>query len=349
MPFMTDPSRSPLSLAVLDQSTVSVGKTEDAAIRDTVALAQHCEALGFSRFWVSEHHNHASIVGTAPEVLLAALAMRTDRIRLGSAGVMLPHYSALHVAEQFRILDALAPGRIDLGVGRAPGSDGRTAYALNPHGDGGEGFPAQVRDLLHWMHGLELPEGHSFRSVAAHPMTDKSAPEMWMLGSSDYGAQLAAHFGLPYSFAHFITDGRGADQALELYRRNFKPSAFGQSPRANLCIWALAAETEDEARHLFRTRARWRLDRNQGKLGPLLAPDDVPAFSLAEESEVEALWQRSFAGSAPQVAQKLRSYAAQMQLDELVILTWTHSQDVKRRSYELLAREFGLAEKAVAA
>jgi luciferase family oxidoreductase group 1 len=346
---MTDPAAASLRLSVLDQSTVAVGRTEDAAIRDTVALAQHCEALGYSRFWVSEHHNHASIVGTAPEVLLAALAMRTTRIRLGSAGVMLPHYSALHVAEQFRVLDALAPGRIDLGVGRAPGSDGRTAYALNPHSDGGEGFPAQVRDLLHWLHGLALPDGHSFRSVAAHPMNPASAPQLWMLGSSDYGAQLAALFGLPYSFAHFITDGRGADQALALYRRNFKATAFGDAPRASLCVWALAAETEDEARHLFRTRARWRLDRNQGKLGPLLAPDDVPPFSPAEETETEALWQRSYAGSAGQVAQKLRRLAAGMQLDEIVVLTWTHDQEVKRRSYELLAREFNLSATAVAA
>lgn len=340
---------SSLRLSVLDQSTVAVGKTEDTAIRDTIALAQHCEALGYSRFWVSEHHNHASIVGTAPEVLLAALAVSTSRIRLGSAGVMLPHYSALHVAEQFRVLDALAPNRIDLGVGRAPGSDGRTAYALNPHGDHGESFPQQVRDLLHWLHGLELPDGHSFRSVAAHPMTPASSPDLWMLGSSDYGAQLAAAFGLPYSFAHFITDGRGADQALELYRRNFKPSAFGDTPHANLCIWALAADTEEEARHLFRTRARWKLDRNQGRLGPLMAPDDVPPFSPSEEAEVEALWQRSFAGSGAQVAQKLKDYAANMQLDEIVVLTWTHDQDVKRRSYELLAREFALNEKAAAA
>lgn len=343
MPDMTQPS---LRLSVLDQSTVSAGTPEDQAIRDTVSLAQHAEALGYSRFWIAEHHNHASIAGSSPEVLLAALAMKTERIRLGSAGVMLPHYSALHVAEQFRVLDALAPGRIDLGVGRAPGSDGRTAYALNPHNDGADDFPAQVRDLLHWSHGLELPEGHRFRSVTAHPMSDATAPDLWMLGSSDYGAQLAAHFGLPYSFAHFITDGRGAGQALELYRRGFKPSPFLQAPKANLCVWALAAETEDEARHWFRSRARWRIDRNRGRLGPLLAPDDLPPFSRDEETEMENLWASSYAGSAKQVADKLRRLAQEQQLDEIVILTWTHSRDVKRRSYELLAQEFDLAATA---
>jgi luciferase family oxidoreductase group 1 len=331
-----------LRLSVLDQSTVSHGTPEDQAIRDTVALAQHVEALGYSRFWIAEHHNHASIAGSSPEVLLAALAMKTERIRLGSAGVMLPHYSALHVAEQFRVLDALAPGRIDLGVGRAPGSDGRTAFALNPHHDHADNFPAQVRDLLHWVNGLELPEGHSFRTVTAHPMSEASAPDVWMLGSSDYGAQLAAHFGLPYSFAHFITDGRGAGQALDLYRRNFKPSPFLSEPKANLCVWALAAETEEEARHWFRSRARWRIDRNRGKLGPLLAPDDLPPFSRDEEAEVETLWAQSYAGSAAQVAEKLRKLAQEQSLDEIVILTWTHSREVKRRSYELLAAEFNL-------
>lgn len=337
---MTQPSSPRLS--VLDQSTVSHGTPEDQAIRDTVDLAQHAEALGYARFWIAEHHNHASIAGSAPEVLLAALAMRTQRIRLGSAGVMLPHYSALHVAEQFRVLDALAPGRIDLGVGRAPGSDGRTAFALNPHNDHADNFPAQVRDLLHWVNGLEMPEGHSFRSVTAHPMSEATAPDVWMLGSSDYGAQLAAHFGLPYSFAHFITDGRGAGQALDLYRRHFKPSPFLSEPKANLCVWALAAETEDEARHWFRSRARWRIDRNRGKLGPLLAPDDLPPFSRDEETEAENLWAQSYAGSAAQVAEKLRKLAQEQSLDEIVILTWTHSKAVKRRSYELLAAEFNL-------
>lgn len=329
-----------LALSVLDQSIAVSGSSEDQAIRDTIALARHCEALGYRRFWVSEHHNHESIVGTAPEILIAAMAAVTSRIRLGSAGVMLPHYSALHVAEQFRVLDAIAPGRIDLGVGRAPGSDGRTAYALNPHGDGGESFPAQTRDLLHWLHGLALPESHAFRSIAAHPRA-VSAPELWMLGSSDYGAQLAAHLGLPYAFAHFITDGRGAEQAVSLYRQNFRPSQFCAAPKATLCVWALAAETEAEARHLFRSRARWRFDRNRGLLKQIQPPDAVD-ISADEQPEIDALWQRSFAGSASQVGERLRAYARMMQLDELVILTWTHDQGARRRSYELLAKEFAL-------
>src|SRR6476661_8997525 len=167
-------------LSVLDQSTASKGLPEDQAIRETLALARLCDGLGYHRYWVSEHHNSSSIVGTAPEVLMAAIAATTERIRVGSAGVMLPHYSALKVAEQFRVLEAIAPGRIDLGFGRAPGSDRLTAYALNPNDDGmAEHFPQQVQLLQRWVNGTPLPERHPFRTVVAQP-TGPSSPEMWI-------------------------------------------------------------------------------------------------------------------------------------------------------------------------
>src|SRR5690349_7328142 len=210
-----------MKLSVLDQSTASAGRGEDAAIRDTLTLARRCDALGYHRYWVSEHHNSASIVGTAPEVLIAAIAATTHGIRVGSAGVMLPHYAALKVAEQFRVLEAIAPGRIDLGVGRAPGSDQMTAYALNPYPQNVlDQFPRQVQELQHWVSGQPLPEGHPFGDIIAQP-TGPTAPEMWMLGSSEYGAQLAAYFGLPYAFAYFFSEGTGVAQALELYRHNY--------------------------------------------------------------------------------------------------------------------------------
>ena len=213
-----------LRLSVLDQSIAAAGRPHGQAIRDTVALASHCEALGYHRFWVSEHHNHPSILGTAPEILIAALAMTTERIRIGSAGIMLPHYSALKVAEQFRVLDALAPGRIDLGLGRAPGSDGLTAYALHPMAnERPHQFPADVRDILAWISGGPLAEGHAFAKIRAYPAGD-TVPEVWMLGSSNYGAQVAAHFGLPYCFAWFFTDGQGAEEALRMYREGYSPS-----------------------------------------------------------------------------------------------------------------------------
>ena len=235
-----------LRLSVLDQSIAAAGRPHGQAIRDTVALASHCETLGYHRFWVSEHHNHPSILGTAPEVLIAALAMKTERIRIGSAGVMLPHYSALKVAEQFRVLDALAPGRIDLGLGRAPGSDGLTAYALHPMAnERPHQFPADVRDILAWIAGKPLAEGHTFAQIRAYPAGD-TVPEVWMLGSSNYGAQVAAHFGLPYCFAWFFTDGQGAAEALRMYREGYQPSERHPEAIGGLCVWALAADSEEE-------------------------------------------------------------------------------------------------------
>ena len=259
----------PLQLSILDQSVALAGQGEDAAIRDTLALAEQAEALGYARFWLSEHHGLPTIVGSAPEILMAAVAARTRRIRIGSAGVMLPHYSALKVAEQFRVLEALAPGRIDLGVGRAPGGDMRIAQALNPNAYGAaEHFPEQVRDLQAW---TSLP---AHRGLAAHPL-GAHAPQLWMLGSSDYGAQLAAHLGLPYAFAYFFMDGQGVERALELYRTLYQPSERHPRPQATICVWALAAERAEEAQHHALSRDHWRLARARGQLGPLQDPDAI--------------------------------------------------------------------------
>lgn len=337
-----------MRLSVLDQSVAVAGASEADAIRDTLALGPHCEALGYHRFWLSEHHGLPSIVGSAPEVLLAALAARTGRIRLGSAGVMLPHYSALKVAEQFRVLEALAPGRIDLGVGRAPGGDRRTALALNPHAHpGAENFPEQVQDLQAWS------SGRQHRGIVAHPRGGPAdavagvehAPQLWILGSSDYGARLAAHFGLPYAFAYFFSDGQGVENALELYRTLYRPSERHPEPEVTLCVWALAADSEAEARHQALSRDRWRADYLRGRLGPLRPPDAVAAegFGVEERPAVEAGQRKAFVGSAAQVAGKLRALAAEFALDELVVNTWATDPAVRRHSYALLAREFELA------
>jgi luciferase family oxidoreductase group 1 len=332
----------PIKLSVLDQSVAATGRTEDQAIRQTLALAQHAEVLGYHRFWVSEHHSHPSIVGSAPEVLMAAIAGTTSRIRIGSAGVMLPHYAPLKVAEQFRVLEALAPGRIDLGLGRAPGSDMRTARLLrqNPQ-QSADDFPVQVRELQAWVSGVDLPQGHPGHGVTANP-TGPTSPALWMLGSSDYGAQLAAHFGLPYAFAYFITDGQGAQQALDMYRQLYRPSALHPVPQAVLCVWALAADTEAEAWQQFSSRERWKLDRNRGAIGPLPSPEEVAArlYSSAEQVQVDQLRANALVGSGPQVAVKLRALAAALDVDELVVITWTHDPVAQRRSYEILANQF---------
>jgi luciferase family oxidoreductase group 1 len=329
-----------MKLSVLDQSVSLSGSSEDAAIRDTLALAEHAEALGYERFWLSEHHSLPTIVGSAPEILMAAIAARTTRIRIGSAGVMLPHYAALKVAEQFRVLEALAPGRIDLGVGRAPGGDMRTAQALNPHTYGSaEQFPEQVRDLQAWTSGLQ------HRGIVAHPR-GPMRPEVWILGSSDYGAQLAANFGLPYAYAYFFVDGQGVEQALDLYRRLYQPSERHPRPQATICVWALAADTEEEALHHALSRERWRVDRGRGMLGPLQSPDAIAArgFTPEEMQTVAPMRRKAFVGAGPQVADKLRALADELSLDELVINTWAHDPAVRRKSYALLADEFRLAQ-----
>ena len=331
-----------ISLSVLDQSVALTGRTEDVSIRETLALAQHCEALGYHRFWVSEHHSHPSIVGSAPEVLMAAIAATTSRIRVGSAGVMLPHYAALKVAEQFRVLEALAPGRIDLGLGRAPGSDMRTARLLRSDAQqSADNFPVQVRELQAWVSGIDLPEGHPGHGVTANP-TGPTTPEIWMLGSSNYGAQLAAHYGLPFAFAHFIADGQGAGQALDMYRQMYRPSAVQPKSHAALCVWALAADTEAEAWRHFSGRERWKIDRNRGTLGALPSPAEVALrpYSAAEQVEVEKLRSNAIIGTGPQVASKLRALADTLEVQELVVITWAHDPAVRRRSYELLAEEF---------
>jgi len=333
----------PLRLSVLDQSTAARDRGQDAAIRESLDLARHCDALGYHRYWVSEHHNSDSIVGTAPEVLIAAIAATTSRIRVGSAGVMLPHYAALKVAEQFRVLEAIAPGRIDLGLGRAPGSDRLTAYALNPHANAADEFPQQVRDLLCWLGGTPLAEGHPFRAIRAHPM-GPTQPDVWILGSSDYGAQLAAHFGLPYAYAYFFSDGRGAAEALDLYRRLYRPSEAHPSPQASICVWALAADTEAEARRLLHTREHWRVGFEQGLRHALLPPDEAGAqrYTAAEQQIIDRLRAKAIVGTGAQVGARLREIAAELDLDEMAVVTWTYDAAPRHRSYELLAAEFGL-------
>jgi luciferase family oxidoreductase group 1 len=332
-----------MRLSVLDQSAAVTGRSEAESIQETLALASHCEALGYHRFWVSEHHNLPAIVGTAPEILMAAIAATTRRIRIGSAGVMLPHYSALKVAEQFRVLEALAPGRIDLGLGRAPGGDMHTAQALNPHAYGAaEDFPQQVRDLQAW---VGAGEGQAYQGIHAHPQGPTS-PEIWILGSSDYGAQLAAHFGLPYAYAYFFSDGRGVEQALDLYRRNYRPSVAHPRPQATICVWALAADTEAEARRLLQTRELWRIGFERGLRNPLVSPEEAAAYPYtdADRATIESLRRKAFVGTGEQVAGKLTDLAKRLDLDELVVVTWTYDPAPRHRSYELIAKAFGLAQ-----
>ncbi len=333
--------------SILDQSIAAAGRPEGASIRATLALAELADRLGYDRFWVSEHHNNGTIVGSAPEILMAAIAARTQSIRIGSAGIMLPHYAPFKVAEQFRVLDALAPGRIDMGLGRAPGSDGRTAFALNPlANERPHQFPNDVRDLLAWVAGQPLPDGGPFAMLQAHPLGD-TLPEIWILGSSNFGAQVAAHFGLPYAFAWFFTDGSGAEEALALYHARYRPSERFPAPRAGICVWVLAADSDEEARFHFGSRAKWRLLRDRGIFQPLEPPEVAAAhdYTPEEAARLERWAQKSFVGRPETIVPRLEALAAELQAEEVALVTWTYDEDVRRRSYELLAPALGLTPR----
>ena len=332
----------PLALSILDQSTVASGRTPPEAIRETLALAQLADGWDYRRYWLAEHHNSASHAGTAPEILISAIAAATRRIRVGSAGVMLPHYSALKVAEQFKVLEAIAPGRIDLGVGRAPGSDGRTAFALNPNAnEAAERFPQQVQELMGWL-GDGLPVNHPFASVSAQP-EGPTRPEVWILGSSDFGAQLAAYFGLPYCFAHFITEGRGSEEAMQLYRDSFRPQpgVAGRlaAPHAAICVFALTAASEAEAWRLFKSRELWRLSRDRGVFPPLPSVEEAEAhdYTEGERAKLERMRERAIVGAPEQVLAKLRDVAAAHGAQEIAVLTPCHDPAARQASFRLLA------------
>ena len=266
--------------SVLDQFPTSRGSPQDKAIRDSIALAQHCDELGYERFWVSEHHNSGSIVGTAPEILMAAVAATTRRIRVGSAGIMLPHYSALKVAEQFRVLEAIAPGRIDLGVGRAPGSDGLTARALNPYSNAAEDFPRQVQELQYWVSGIPAAAGaspsqhhgvaeqqHQFRNCGfwAAPDTGRS----WRRILDCLMPTLISSAMVPVPRRRSRCTGE-----------IIAPSERYPKPCVTICVWALAADTEREAQHQATSREYWRAGFEKGLRMPLVSPQVAEAHSL---------------------------------------------------------------------
>lgn len=334
-----------MRISVLDQSGIVRGRPPAASIRDTVALARRCETLGYHRFWVSEHHNHPAIAGSAPEVLLGALAMATSAIRIGSAGVMLPHYAPLKVAEQFRVLDALAPGRIDLGLGRGPGADRHTSYALkvgamdNPLAMMAmDTFSEDVADVIAWSSGESLPDGHPFASIRAQPV-GSTRPEHWIVGSSPYTARLAGRLGLPYCFAHFFHDGEGAAEALAIYRATFASSSRHRHPVASLCVWAIAAPTESEASDLFEAYALSRIGRLRGRDAPFPTPEDMATaiYAPKERLQIERLRQCVIHGTPDRVAARLETLAQAHDADEMVIVTMTSDPADRLRSYELIA------------
>jgi luciferase family oxidoreductase group 1 len=333
-------------LSVLDQSPVRSGSTPADAIHETLDLARAADRLGYHRYWLAEHHSTAGLAGSSPEVLIGRVAAVTSGIRVGSGGVMLTHYSPLKVAENFRVLETLFPGRIDLGIGRAPGSDPLTARALS-HGPGALGlehFPNQIADLIAFL-GDGLPAGHPFAGVRAMP-TGPTAPNVWLLGSSGDSAAYAAHFGTGFSFAHFINDEGGAE-VVRAYREHFRPSPWLAAPRASVAAFAVCADTEAEAERLARSRDLFLVRLRSGRPGPYPSVEEALAYRYTpnELAIVRHTRRRTITGAPEQAMERLLALAEEYGVDELVVVTITHSPKARLRSYELLAEAFGLERR----
>ncbi len=326
---------------MLDQVPVGAGSTAAEAVAASVELAVAAEALGYRRYWVAEHHNTPSLASASPEVVVAAVAARTTSIRVGSGGVLLSHYSPLKVAETFRLLDALFPGRIDLGLGRTAGTDPATEAALQyrPGALGDEHFAQKLVDLLGFLDG-DLEAGHPYASVRAQP-EGPGGPEVWVLGSSSNGAATAAYLGLPFAFAHFITD-RFGPQILHSYRRGFTPSTRLAHPRAAVAVSAICAPTDAEATRLATSVDVWRLRPEGAERGPLLPPDEAAAVGLSEVERARVAQHRAgmIVGDPSRVRGTLEELAGAFGVDELVVLTVCHDPADRLRSYRLLAEAF---------
>jgi luciferase family oxidoreductase group 1 len=333
-----------LKLSVLDQSPVQSGSTAADAVNDTLRLAQAAERLGYHRYWVAEHHGTASFASSTPEVLVTRVASVTSHIRVGSGGVMLMHYSPYKVAENFRMLETLFPGRIDLGIGRAPGGDQRAARALQASGAAPslERFPSQVADLAGYLND-SLPAGHPHERRRAMPDCE-AAPCIWLLGSGGDSANLAAWLGCAFSFAEFIKDGDGS-ALMSDYRRDFQPSKWLQAPSASVALFVICAETEEAARRLSSSVGLWRLRIERGIDRPFPSVQEASEYpySEAELSRLAQTRGRTIAGDPEQVRRKLLEVADKYEVDELKIVTITHEFDARLRSYELIAHAFELS------
>jgi len=332
-----------LKLSILDQSPVISGHTPAEAIAATLELARHAERLGYHRYWLAEHHAIAALADPCPEVLLARLGAETRRLRIGTGGVLLPYYSPFKVAEVFRMLESLYPGRVDLGIGRAPGGDARTAHAVG----GGqlptaEDFPQRVWELVAHLDGA-LPEDHPHRHVRLQPGGD-TAPEVWLLGSSDYSGALAAQLGLRFAFAHFINP-RGGDGVTRAYRERFQPSARESAPAAIVCVFVICAADDAEAERLATSIDLRRLHMALGRDTPVptLAEAERHTYSDEERRYVLGQRERAVIGGPEKCLRELGALAERYAADEVMALTITGDYGSRLRSYELLAEAFGLA------
>jgi luciferase family oxidoreductase group 1 len=330
-------------LSVLDLSPVAAGSSGAQALRNSLDLAQLCDRLGFTRYWVAEHHNLPSIASSAPDIMIGQIAAVTRHMRIGSGGVMLPNHAPLMVAERFKVLEALFPDRIDLGLGRAPGTDPVTSYALRRRQDtgGDDDFLQRFQELVLFENN-GFPANHPFRSIRAMPQ-DVPLPPIWLLGSSGYSAQLAAMVGAGYSFAHHFADHDPVEAMLS-YREQYKPSEARATPYAILACAVVCADSDAEAERLATTIDLNFVRRRQGQYLPLASPEEATAYpySPAERGLIARNRTRLFVGSKATVLARLEPMIAATKADEVMATTMLYDHAARWRSYELLAEAFGL-------
>jgi luciferase family oxidoreductase group 1 len=336
-----------MRVSVLDLSPVTTGGSGAAALRNSIDLAKLADRLGYTRYWVAEHHNLPSVASSAPDIMIGQIAAATARIRVGSGGVMLPNHAPLTVAERFHTLEALFPGRIDLGIGRAPGTDPVTSVALRRRQDirDDDDFLERFQELM-LIEARGFPEGHPFRNIRAMP-ADVALPPIHLLGSSGYSAELAAAIGAGFAFAHHFATHDAVD-AMTSYRSRFRPSAALARPHAILGVAAVCADTQAEADRLATTIDLNFVRRSKGEYLPLASPEEADAYpySAADRERIRHNRARVFTGTAETVRERLDPLLAATKADEVMVTTMIYDHAARRRSYELLAQAFGLADVA---
>jgi luciferase family oxidoreductase group 1 len=331
-----------MRLSVLDQSPVISGHTPHRAVQETIRLVKAAEALGYHRYWLAEHHSIAALADPCPEILLARIGAETTRIRVGTGGILLPYYSPLKVAEQFRMLEALYPGRIDLGIGRAPGGDQVTALAMGEgRYSGAERFPEQVQYLVAYLDGA-IPADHPFAGVRVMP-AGTTAPQVWLLGSSDYSGALAAQLGLRFAFAHFIS-ADGGEAVMRDYKQRYQPSAREPAPASLLCVFVIAAKSADEAGRLAASIDLRRLNTDYGVNAPVPTLEEALAYPYTEADRRRIMHHRRrlVLGTPATVRDQLTAMKETFHADELMVITITGDYDTRMKSYELIAQAFEL-------
>lgn len=331
------------TLGILDHCQVGEGKTARETLQETTQLAQAVEQLGYSRFWISEHHGSKALAQSSPEVMLAHLALSTSRIRVGSGGIMLSHYSAYKVAENFRVLEALHPGRIDLGIGRAPGGMPLASRALQSGLLSGiDQYPNQVADLKGYLHD-QLPPEHPFAKLTASPKL-ATAPEIWLLGSSDGSARIAAQMGMPFAYAQFF-GVPGGEYAMQHYLDHFQPSDLYEQPKPLVCMMAICAEDEAEAHRLSASSALYFLQLEKGmELDTFPSVETALAFPYTEYDDMRLVQgrQRRIVGTPEQVRNQIQAISERYQTKDILIASPIHNYAARIRSYELIAQAFHL-------